>query len=699
MKSKDLNIDNWRTNSVLSLLIGALLIMGGRLVWLQIIKGDDFVSMAKKQYESVEPLIATRGIIFDCNGHILATNNDVYTIAIDPKSVQNQTDLSKSLSKYLKIKYSDALSLVTSKDTRYVPIKGRFKYSVVSNLEGIDKGIIIRKQIKRNYEYGTIASQILGGTNIDLKGISGLEQYYDKVLKGENGYMIMQRDRLSQRTPSVDLPKVPAVNGEGIGLTIDINIQQIVEEELLKGVKNAGAASGTAIAVDPRTGEVLALVSLPTYNPNDLSSMNNNNSRMRALVDNYEPGSTMKVVTASAALQEKVINVNEKINTSTNNLLPYPISDDHKVGTIDINEAMEQSSNVFFADVALKIPNPKFRKYIRDFGFGINTGIDLPGEISGFVCKGKDFTRQMQAYNAHGYGLSVTPLQMVMAYSAIANGGKIMKPFIVKKIFNNNGSIKEEIKPKEIREVVVPEVAANVRDMLVRVVEGSKGTGRRASVPGLRIAGKTGTAKLVLDGKYSENYNASFVGFFPAYKPSISLLILLNSPKNAFYGGEVAAPIFGEIAKRISSAKMNDTDPNFIKSVKIMTEKITPDSLLKTEVIVPDLRGMNQNSAISVADISNLRILSNNEGSIIGWQSPAPGTKVKIQSAIKIKLISQNLCYKMPDLKGLSIRQALNILSVFKLRSNIKGRGVVMNQTPKPGTLLDGKIKILIECG
>lgn len=699
MKFKNINIENWRSNIVLGLMMLALIIMAGRLVWIQVIKGDEYVEMARKQYESLEPLYATRGLIYDCNGHILTNNSDVYTIAIDPKMVQNPDALANALSKNLNIKYRDAYSIVTAKGTQYVPIQGRFRYSVANNLKGLDKGLIIRKQTKRNYEYEKIASQILGGTNIDMKGISGLEGYYNNILKGTNGYIMMQRDRLSQRTPSVDLPKLPAIDGQSIELTLDINIQQIVEDELQKGVKNAGAVSGTAIAIDPRTGEVLAMVSCPSYNPNDLNTMSNDNSRIRAIVDNYEPGSTIKAITAASAINENLVTPEYRLNTAATGVVPYPITDDHDVGVVDMTQAMERSSNIYFADVALKIPNPKFRKYIRDFGFGINTNIDLPGEISGFVSKGKNFTRQMQAYNAHGYGLSVTPLQMAVAYSAIANGGKIMKPFLVKKIFSSDGSISSEIKPQELRQVIKPETANLVRDMLLQVVEGSNGTGRKAYVEGLRIAGKTGTAKLVNDGKYSDNYNASFIGFFPAYKPSITLLVLLNSPQKAFYGGEVAAPVFGEIARRIASAKMKDTDPNFSKPIQVMAKKITSDSLLKTEVIVPDLRGLNHNSAISLADISNLRVLPDNDGSVVGWQSPAAGTKVKIQSAIKVKMISENSSSKMPDLSRMSLRQALNVLNVYKLKSKIKGRGVVLNQTPKPGFVLTGKEKIVIECG
>jgi membrane peptidoglycan carboxypeptidase len=410
--------------------------------------------------------------------------------------------------------------------------------------------------------------------------------------------------------------------------------------------------------------------------------------RIRAITDTYEPGSTMKAITAAAAIEEGVVDAEEAIDGEGGvmQLGNYTIRDDHPVAEMNFRTAFEQSSNVAFAKIAGLLPAPRFYKYVRDFGFGIVSGIDLGGEARGDVKKPNDFTEGTQQFMAFGYQLAVTPLQIVTAYAAIANGGIMMKPHLLKRRLDREGSVVEEIEPQEIRRVVSGETAAAVRDLLVGVVE--KGTGGAARIPGLRIAGKTGTAQQLFDGAYSkEKYNASFAGFFPADDPKVALLVLLDSPTNGYYGGQVAAPIFREIARRVVNASMHGSETELRIASREQDQRQAVPMAASETIAVPDLRGVELESARRVAERYGLRVMARGNGGLVVAQEPAPRASVELRGVVT--LVTGATPARMPDVRGMSVRRAVNLLNAGRIRPRIIGSGRVATQTPAPGEAID----------
>lgn len=680
---------------LLTLGLGAVVV---RLAALQIGDGDHYAELARRQYESRVSLEPERGLIYDRNGNLLATNALSYSFAVDPKHVEDPKRLAAAFAGALGGEPAEYLGKIGQKDRSFVWIRRKVAGAALEALRNIsDNGVIRIKEPLRRFEYDSLAAQILGYTDVDNNGISGVESRFNEQLKGRSGFMIMQRDALGRRRPDIDLPQSPPEHGSGLMLTIDINVQGIVEEELARGVRSAGAASGTAVAIDPRTGEILAMSSYPSFNPNDVRGADPAAIRIRAVTDTYEPGSTMKAITAAAAIEEGVVDQEEVIdgNGGVMAVGAHTIRDDHPMAQMTFRSALEQSSNVAFAQIAGRLAAPRFYKYVRDFGFGIVSGVDLPGEVRGEVKKPNDFSVGTQEFMAFGYELAVTPLQLVSAYAAIANGGVMMRPHLLKKRLDREGEILEEIEPQEIRRVVSEETAATVREMLVSVVE--KGTGGAARIPGLRIAGKTGTAQQLSGGAYSkEKYNASFAGFFPAEDPRIALLVLLDSPTNGYYGGQVAAPIFREIARRVVNASMHGSEPELRIASATSQQRAAIPMPASVTIGAPDLRGVELAAARRVAERYGLRVMARGSGSIVVAQEPAPHVPIEQRSVVT--LVTANDTVRMPDLRGMTVRRAINLLNAGRIRPRISGSGRVRQQTPAPGAPINGRIVASLRC-
>jgi cell division protein FtsI (penicillin-binding protein 3) len=680
------------------LLLAGLAVIAVRLVKLQIVDADDLAQQARRQYESRVALQAERGPLYDRGMNSLVTNAVSVSFAADPTHLQNPKKVAAAFSHALGESYNDWLARLTEKNRSFVWLKRKVSGRQLEMLQDLDDdGLIKLPEPLRHFEYASLGAQAIGCTDVDNNGLNGIELFYNQQLRGADGYMVMQRDARGHRRPVVDLPQQQPEHGDGLVLTLDINMQAIVEDELKRGVEKAGAASGTAIAIDPRTGEVLAMASFPSYDPNDLKHADQAAIRVRAITDMYEPGSTMKVVTAAAALEEKVIKPDEKVDGENGiyHLGNHVIRDDHPAGMMTFREAIEHSSNIVFAKVASRIAPPRFYKYVRDFGFGIVSGIDLPGEVPGEVKKPNQFEEGTQEYMAHGYGLAVTPLQLACAYAAVANGGVMMKPHLLKRRLDRAGEVIEEIAPQEIRRVIAKETADTLRELLVGVVE--RGTGTEARVPGLRIAGKTGTAQQLSGGEYSKSkYNASFVGFFPADDPKVALLVLLDSPTNGYYGGQVAAPIFREIARRIMGASVNeapDSTPVAAASARSVAD-VSP-----ARMHLPDLRGIDAESARTIGEKFGYRVVVRGAGKVVAQQQPAPGTEADARGVITLTMAPPEQRHLMPDVRGMSLRRALNVLNAVRVRPRITGGGIVRAQNPSPGTPLTASTRgAMLEC-
>lgn len=681
-----------------------------RLFTLQVVKGEHYAEQARRQYESKVTLQAERGAIYDRNGNLLATNIVATSFAVDPANVQHPKNLAKAFAEAFGGTSDDYLKKITTKNTSFVWIKRKVVGEAINRLKRIDDaGLITLSEPVRRFEYGSSGAQVVGCTNLDNNGLSGVELFYDESLSGENGYVVMQRDARGVRRPDVDLPHVEPQHGESLQLTIDINVQSIVEDELARGAEQAKAVSGTAIALDPNTGEILALANWPSFDPNDLATAEQSAVRAHAITDTYEPGSTMKAITAAAALEEEAVQADEMIDGEGGEFrLPdgHIIKDDHTLGLVSFSQAFRWSSNIIFAKVADRIEHARFYKYVRDFGFGIATGVDLPGEVRGEVKKPEEFRDGTQMFMAYGYQLAVTPLQLAVAYGAIANGGKILRPHIVKRRLDNEGNVIEEIEPQEIRRVISEETAAQVRTFLTDVVD--SGTGRAARLRGMKVGGKTGTAQQLFEGSYTRaKYNASFVGFFPSDKPKMVLLVLLNQPQNGYYGGQVSAPIFSAIARRVVNATMHNgraEDQVIPVTGEDELQNRAGDSALQgaqgmnvqaaqlADVVVPDLRGLDVEAARRIGMGSRIRVMPQGEGTRVIAQEPAGGSRVSDASVVTVYVGNRAPAKELPDFRGMSLRRALTLLSDFGLKPQVTGTqsGIVRGQHPPPGTSLRG---------
>lgn len=547
----------YRLFAVVILLTLAALGLIVRLFYLQIVKHSYYTEKAQNIQLIKKTIVPTRGRIFDAHGNELVTSTKSLLVACDPAVTFHMPKRMKAfleqLSKITGKPVSYYQKMIKDTNNKYVELEKEINIKYKEQL--IDYqffGIIIKENYERIYPYDHLAAHILGFTNSDGLGISGLELQYDSVLSGKPGYMVLKRDIKRNLHASADLPNVPPEDGKNLHLTIDINLQSIVEYELAKGVETYAASAGTVIVMNPQTGEILALASNPQFNPNIPAERKSNWVRNRAINDEYEPGSTFKMITAAAALEEKKVAPNDKFSGfgGAYKVGEYTIRDVHPLGVVTFREAVEHSSNIIFAQVASRIPNKTFYKYIRDFGFGLLTDIELPGEAKGKIPKPDKLTPMLQKYVGFGYGVAVTPLQMLCAYCVAANGGNLVKPYLVKKITDNEGNVVFENKPKIVRKVISRETSDIIKDLFVGIVE--RGTGKAVKIPNLKIAGKTGTSQQLIEGEYSKaHYFASFVGFFPVENPQIAMIVVLDNPKTNYYGGATAAPIFRNIALRI----------------------------------------------------------------------------------------------------------------------------------------------------
>lgn len=678
-----------------ALLIG-LVIASVRLIKLQVVDGSEYAAIARRQYESRVTLQAERGTLFDRNGNLLATNSTSYSFAVDPTHVENPRKLATAFQRALGGEQREWLEKITRDNTSFVWLQRKVTGEALTALKDLDdNGLIKIKEPLRHFEYASLGAQAIGCTDIDNNGLSGVELFYNQQLRGADGFMVMQRDARGRRRPDADLPLAKPEHGEGLMLTLDINVQGIVEDELRKGVERAGAASGTAIAMDPRTGEILSIASWPSYDPNNPSSAEQSMIRVRAITDIYEPGSTMKIVTAAAAIEEEAVTPLDSINAEGGEyqLGNHIIRDDHPLKVTSFRTAFEESSNIVFAKVASRLPAPRFYKYVRDFGFGIISGIDLPGEARGEVKKPNEFSEGTQEFMAFGYQLAVTPLQLVTACAAIANGGVMMKPHLLKRRISKDQEVIEEVIPQEIRQVVSRETADSVRALMEGVVQ--HGTGKEARVDGLRIAGKTGTAQQLSNGSYSkEKYNASFVGFFPADDPQVALLVLLDSPTNGYYGGQVAAPIFREIARRIMGVGTTPVEPQFQMAA---SDTIATRYVGSAVVHAPELRGIEADAAGEIARKLGFRVIRRGAGNLVMTQSPMPGMAIEHRGILVLETEAPQTVGVLPDLRGLPLRRALNILNACRAKPKVAGSGMVQGQYPPPGTPIKANMEVKVE--
>jgi cell division protein FtsI (penicillin-binding protein 3) len=557
-----LNLDSgsiFKLLTVLFFLNAAIIVLIFKLVNIQFFKHSEYSELADTVQLRTIPVHANRGKIIDSKGIILATNKKSLEIAVDPQIINLPKNVNKKnkflvlISKVTNKSVNYYLNKINNTDSRYVilakdiNIKHKQAFQDVSFF-----GLRYNEISERSFPYDNLAAHVIGFTNKDGIGISGIERQYDTILKGIPGFIVLKRDLKRDFHAGAELPSSKSKDGHNVQLTIDSDLQSIVEYELKMGMELTQSEGGSVIIMNPNTGEILALASSPSFNPNVSAERIPDNVRNRAINDEYEPGSTFKLITACAALEEKLVTPERVFSGygGSYTIGGRTITDVHGYGNITFRDAVEKSSNIVFSQVAALIPRNTFYKYIRDFGFGLLTDIELPGEAKGRVPRPEKISMSLQRSIGYGYAISTTPLQVLCAYCAAANGGTLVKPYLIKSIFDNENNYLYEAKPKKIRRVLSKETSQLIGDLFTGIVD--RGTGKAVKIENLKIAGKTGTSSQLVDGSYStSHYNASFVGFFPVENPQLAMIIVLDSPKGSYYGGTTAAPIFRNIALRI----------------------------------------------------------------------------------------------------------------------------------------------------
>jgi len=541
-----------RLNFVFYLFIFLLSLLLIRVLYLQLAKAYNFILLAKKQHTAIIEFQPTRGTIYDRNMRPLAVSVNLDSIFANAREIENKKAVAKKLASITGQSEQFIYGRI-NRDKGFVWIKRKLSPAEVEKVKALKiKGIEFFRESKRVYPNNSLASQIVGYAGTDNKGLEGLELKYDSCLKGTPGYKATFRDARRREIASFEYEYYPSVDGLNLVLTIDDIIQHIAERELDWAVKQFHPIGACIIVMDPKTGDILAMSNRPTYDLNYFQRAGADSRRNRAVTDMYEPGSIFKIVTASAALEEKAVGLNDRFFCENGawNHGGGKILHDHKPhGWLTFRQVIEKSSNIGTVKVALKLGGNDLYAYIKKFGFGDMTGIELPGEVGGFVRPVSRWSGTSMYAIPMGQEVSVSPLQMACAMSVIANGGKLMKPRVIRSIQDKHGEMIEEFEPAVVREVISPGTSATMRDILSGVV--ADGTGQLAKVEGYNVAGKTGTSqKVEPNGTYSHTkFIASFVGFAPAKDPKIVVVVMLDQPHPFYYGGVVAAPVFSRVVK------------------------------------------------------------------------------------------------------------------------------------------------------
>lgn len=711
---------------LLFLLLGftmVLLALIGRLSYIQLVWGKELQGKAVGQWTRNLAVYPQRGIIKDRNGRILAQSGSSDTIAARPNQIQDPRKVAMLLAPILDMDEDNLYEKLSDKKSSFVWVKRQVTKNVANEIRALNiKGIDFTEEPKRYYPNRTLASHILGFTmkyaegDDGLKGQEGIELFYDKYLKGWSGKIVMETDALNREMPDNVDRYIPPINGLNLTLTIDEVIQHFTEKAASDAMEKYQANKIYAIVMNPNTGEILAMTNRPDFDPNE-PPRELGYEKMQDYIknfvvkDNLDPGSTFKIVTAAAALDSKSMDLGASFNCPGYRMLDGQRIKCHKAGGHGhqtFAEVVENSCNPAFVDMALKMGKDKFYRYIEDFGFGQKTGIDITGEAQGILIPREAVKNFDLARIGFGQSISVTPLQLVTATSAVINGGNLMRPYIAKEIREayideETGEEKERLvkafQPQKIRQVISAETSKTMAKILQGVVE--DGSGANAYVPGYRVGGKTGTAqKYGEDGKIMQGKHiASFIGFAPADDPQVVVLFAVDEPKVAVdFGSVVAAPYVGMILK--------DTLP-YLGVEPIFDEETSKHT---QEVVVPDVIGKSLAEATQEIKDNDLKYLAEQSGTIVGDQMPKPGAKVRVNTTILLYTQRQSMEEPegqtlqegniiVPDVMGKSIREANNILVSEGLKIRLEGSGVAISQDPLAGSQVAPNTEVIVKFG
>jgi cell division protein FtsI (penicillin-binding protein 3) len=644
--------ESWRRTirrrlAIVLMLFGAWgVTIEARLLYLQVYQHDAYVARAERQHKRTLDVAAKRGDILDRNDRVLAFSADAESIYAVPSEIDDARKTVAALCTVLDGCNAEFRASVLDRLSRrraFAWVKRHVSPAEARKVAALDlEGVALLTEPRRFYPNTSLGAHVIGYVGLDNQGLGGIEAAYNPLISGKSGTALIQTDarrRVFSRTER------PPTTGATVQLTIDQVLQWIAERELKAGVVEHRAKGGTAIIMDPWTGEILAMANEPTFNPNAFAAvLDRDLLKNRAVQDIYEPGSTFKVVTASAALDEKLVRPSDIIDVSHGwiSIGSRRINDMHRYGPLSFEDVIVKSSNVGAIKVGFRVGAERMNRYVRRFGFGTLLSPDVRGESPGIVWS--QLTDSALASVSMGYQIGVTPLQMVTAVSSVANGGRLMEPHLVRATHREGR--RTLVQPKVLRETVSLETASELTTIMEGVVD--RGTAKASQIEGFTIAGKTGTAAKLVRGAYSKSdYMASFVGFLPSRKPVITVLVVLDSPHGKGYtGGAVAAPIF----KRIAEAAIRHLG-------------------------VP--RSLNPEPPVLVRRDA--------------WEASV-STRINTGSQDVLPAVLGGADNAMPDLRGMSARDALKRLVALGLRPRIHGDGIVAAQRPEVGTALESAI-------
>jgi cell division protein FtsI (penicillin-binding protein 3) len=530
-----------------------VLLIAGRLYDLQVLRYEHYANKAERQQQRVVTLDPPRGTIYDAQGRELAVSIQVDSVYAVPPEVEDPAATAAALARVVPDLDRGKLARQLAGDREFVWVARKLDPPVAEKVRALKlAGLYFVPESKRYYPMKELAAQVLGYVGTDNHGLAGLEQVYDQEITGKPGKRTVLRDARQGTVAAPGLSFSEPEPGHDLYLTLDATVQHIVERELARAIEERHARRGSAIFLDPATGGVLAMASYPSFDPNDFASYSSESWRNRAVVDVYEPGSTFKIITAAAALEAGVVREDERIDCGMGVITLYKdirVHDHKRFGMLTFAEVIAHSSNVGVIRMAQRIHDDRFYATLRGFGFGRPTGIDLPGESGGILHNVERWGLLEKDYIAFGQGISVTPLQLVSATAAVANGGLLLKPHVVAAVSRGEIRLPKYPAPPVVGRPISPATARDLTRYLEGVVTG--GTGKPAAIPGYQVAGKTGTAQIPVRGGY-RGYLPSFVGFAPSDRPALVGLVAIAEPQgNEYYGAQVAAPAFGSITRQV----------------------------------------------------------------------------------------------------------------------------------------------------
>ncbi len=671
-----------RVGMVLGLVGACFLLLLARLVYIQFIWAEELGQQALDMRMQDIPIQPRRGIIYDRNGHELAFSIDVESLYAIPAQIKDPSETARALSDILGMSYDKLMSILT-RHTAFEWIKRKVPDDIARQIKQLKlPGIGFTQEAMRVWPKVSMLAQVLGIVGIDNDGLEGLEYEHDRILRGVEGKFTVEVDAIGEELPHSQKGYVPPVQGKNLVLTIDEVIQFIAERELEAKVKETNAEGGLIIAMDPSNGEILALAMQPGYDPNKYDEYPTENRRIKAITDSFPPGSTFKPITAAAALESGAVSPSDTFYCGGSIRVGPDTLHCHRTeghGSQTFYEVIQNSCNVGFVQIAQRMGIEDFYKYIELFGMTSPTGIDLPGESRGIIVPQESAKPIDLAVMSYGQTLQVTPMQTVTSLAAIANGGHMVVPHLVKEVTDNDGNVVEVTDYESVRQVISARTAEELRIALEKVI--SEGTGKAAYIPGYRLAGKTGTSNKVIDGRIAEGkYIASFAGFAPANDPKLVLLVMIDEPKGEYYGGVVAAPVF--------SAVMRDV----LRYLEIPPQEEPVDETAQETVIVPDLVGKD-----IVAAQTDLRELGlsgkiDGAGTTVVSQFPVAGARVLQHTNVILYTEDEEEpaegMVRVPTIIGLGLTQARAKLVEAGLSLSAQGKGFCVSQEPQGGSLV-----------